>query len=141
MKSYIKNNTSGFTLFELLIVLTVVIIIFDCFVHVNFSNGTGEKIGQVVKLSKQGFLRKTWEGQIIRGGMSGGSGAFGTVPFNFTVETDEMAQKVQDYMRSQTEVTIEYRIEGVYSPLRSGSLGHFLVSIQPSKPPVPLTAQ
>ena len=98
----------------------------------NESPGTGEKIGQIVKLSKQGLLCKTWEGQIIRGGMSGGSGAFGTVPFDFTIESDEMAQKATEYMQNQTEVLINYRMELVYALCRSDSSGHFVTSIEPA---------
>ncbi len=99
---------------------------------VNFSNGSGRKIGQIVKLSKQGFSNKTWEGQLIRGGMSGGSGAFGAVPFNFTIEGDELAHKAQEYMDKQTEVVLDYEIEGVYSACRTESDGHFARSIQPA---------
>lgn len=102
--------------------------------------GTGEKIGQVVKLSKQGVIRSTWEGQLIRGGMNGGSGSFGTtVPFDFTIEDGQMAAIAQKYMQDQTEVVIRYRMEGVYSAFRSDSDGHFLVSIEPAKKEV--TAQ
>lgn len=99
----------------------------------NSSPGKGEKIGQVVKLSQQGIFCQTWEGQLIRGGMTGGSGAFGLVPFDFTVESDELAQKVQKYMQDQTEVIIKYRMEGLYSWCRSDSYGHFLNSIEPAK--------
>ena len=98
----------------------------------NESPGTGEKIGQIVKLSKQGLLCKTWEGQIIRGGISDGSGAFGTVPFDFTIESDEMAQKAKEYMQNQTEVLIKYRIELVYALCSSESAGYFVTSIEPA---------
>ncbi len=39
------------------------------------SPGSGDKIGQIVKISKQGLIVKTWEAQLIRGGMNGGSGS------------------------------------------------------------------
>jgi hypothetical protein len=87
----------------------------------------------VVKLSKQGLASDTWEAQLIRGGINNGSGSFGTTPFDFTVEGDELVEKVKQLMESQAEVVIEYRIEGVYSPFRSESHGNFLVSIEPAK--------
>ena len=102
---------------------------------VNLSHGDGDKIGQVIKLSKQGLFVDTWEGQIIRGGMSDGSGGFGVQPFDFTVESDELAAKVRGFMETQAEVVIKYRIEGVYSPFRSERSGPFLVSIEPAKKP------
>jgi hypothetical protein len=100
---------------------------------VNGTRGTGEKIGQVVKLSKQGFFVQTWEGQLIRGGMTDGSGTVGMKPFEFTVESDAMAKEVLEAMKNQTEVTITYRIEGLYSVLRTDSSGHFLTGITPVK--------
>ncbi len=99
----------------------------------NFKNGTGEKIGQIVKVNKEGFLKKTWEAQLIRGGMKDGSGSFGTAPFDFTVPTDKMASMVKRYMEDGTEVFISYEIEGLYIPFRSGSGGCFLKEIRPLK--------
>lgn len=116
----------------LLIVLSVGIFL-SAGCSINTSPGTGEKIGQVVRLNKQGLLCKTWEGQLIRGGISDGSGAFGTVPFDFTVENDEMAKRTQEFMQNQTEVVIKYRMEGIYAICRSDSSGHFLTSIEPAK--------
>ena len=88
-----SNHRFGFTLIELLVVIAILILLSMVYC-VNFSHGTGEKIGQVVKLSQEGIIRKTWEAQLIRGGMNGGSGSFGTVPFDFTIESDEMVKKV-----------------------------------------------
>jgi hypothetical protein len=100
---------------------------------VNTSPGNGEKIGQIVKISKQGMMSHTWEAQLIRGGMNGGSGSFGTVPFDFTIENDADAEKATQFMQNQTEVVIHYRMEGIYSSFRTESDGHFLVSIEPAK--------
>ena len=100
---------------------------------INGNPGTGEKIGSVVRVSQQGVIVKTWEGQLIRGGMSGGNGSFGTVPFDFTIENEEMAKKTQEYMENQTEVLIKYRTEFMYSLTRSDSGGDFLTSIEPVK--------
>ena len=97
---------------------------------INTSPGRGEKIGQVVKLSKVGIISKTWEGQIIRGGMSGGNGSFGTVPFDFTVEDEDVADSVKKHMENQTEILLSYRTEFIYSLFRSESQGHFLTRIQ-----------
>ena|SRR3989338_813487 len=99
----------------------------------NISPGDGEKIGQIIKVSKQGMISKTWEAQLIRGGMVGGSGSFGVVPFDFTIESELVAQKVIEYMQNQTEVLIKYRMEGVYSVFRTDSQGYFLISIEPAK--------
>lgn len=129
------GHQSGFTLIELLVVIAILGILSTSVggFYVNTSHGDGEKIGQIVKLSKQGLINQTWEGQLIRGGMNGGSGAFGTVPFNFTVESDDLVAKVKQYMQNQTEVLVAYRIEGIYSPFRSESRGHFLTNIEPAQ--------
>jgi hypothetical protein len=102
---------------------------------VNNQPGDGEKIGQVVRLSKVGVMCKTWEGQLIRGGMSGGSGTIGMVPFDFTIESDAMAKDLEKYMREQTEVSITYNTEFIYGLCRSDSQGHFLTSVRPLAPP------
>ena len=44
----------------------------------------GSKIGRIVKLSKYGLFSKTWEGELIRGGLTDGSGVNGT-SFHFTI--------------------------------------------------------
>ena len=48
----------------------------------------GEKIGVIIKVNKEGLFCTTWEVQMIRGGMSDGSGGVGATPFNFTLENE-----------------------------------------------------
>lgn len=117
---------------NILIALSLVLLAASCEINVN--PGTGEKIGQVVKLQKEGMLSETWEAELIRGGMSGGSGAFGTTPFDFTIEDEGQVERIRKFMEDQTEVLVRYRREGVYACSRSGAgKGAFLVSIEPAR--------
>lgn len=109
----------------------VLFVVFGC--GTNTSPGSGEKIGQIVRLSRVGLSSKTWEAQLIRGGITDGSGAFGTVPFNFTIESDDLAEKARGFMQTNTEVSLRYRTEGIYSACRSESGGDFAVSIDAAR--------
>lgn len=101
---------------------------------INTSPGTGSKVGQIVKLAKVGMVSETWEAELIRGGLTNGSGAVGSAPFDFTIEGDEAAALVGKFMHDQTEVEVNYRTEGLFAATRSESNGHFLVTIAPVKP-------
>lgn len=103
-------------------------VLFGCGVHT--SPGSGQKVGQIVRLSKIGLLCETWEGELIRGGMTDGSGTVGTVPFHFTVENQALVEKALDCMTKQTEVVVFWQQEGVYSACRSESGGAFLTAIE-----------
>lgn len=73
--------------------------------------GSGEKVGVITKLAQQGLFCKTWEGEIVRGGMSNGSGVNGQ-SYHFTIEgSDAMVEKIKAAMENQTEVKIKYRTE------------------------------
>lgn len=92
---------------------------------VNTNPGTGTRNGQIVMLKREGLLSKTWECEILKGGMSNGSGSFGQ-PFYFTVQSDSDAIELQKLMDDQKEVIIKYHTEGIYSAFRSSSGGDFL---------------
>jgi hypothetical protein len=89
----------------------------------------GEKIGQLTKLSREGIMFTNWESELIRGGLSDGSGAFGSQMFRFTVKP-AMAAKVRELMEKKQEVKIVYRTI-LFAPFSSNSGGTFLVSIEP----------
>lgn len=74
-----------------------------------YVTGSGEKIGTVIKLSKEGIFVKTWEAEIIRGGMNNGSGGFSTIPFFFTIDDEAMLPQVQAAFDSGKEVKIHYK--------------------------------
>jgi hypothetical protein len=71
---------------------------------------TGEKIGNIVKLGKQGAFIKTNEAELIRGGMSDGSGSFGR-EFDFTIENESLLPIIKQSMEEQKPVRIKYHKE------------------------------
>jgi hypothetical protein len=71
----------------------------------------GQKIGMIIKLADEGILIKTHEGQMIRGGMSNGSGSFGVHPFDFTMESIDSYNTAIYAMDHQKEVRITYHTE------------------------------
>src|SRR5258708_467775 len=101
--------------------------------RVHFSTISGEKVGQIFGINKEGFISLTWEAELVRGGMNDGSGAFGVKPFNFTVPSDELAEKVRKYAESKTEVLIYYHSARVYWYQQSENEELFLDDIKPVK--------
>lgn len=96
-----------------------------------WDRGSGEKIGTITRLNRVGTFCKTWEAEIIRGGLNTGSGVMGQ-SFHFTVESDELAKDVEKYMNSQQEVKISYKMELVtFCRSERESEDHFLTKIEP----------
>lgn len=101
-----------------------------CACTVRSDPGQGKKIGKIVKLSKQGMLWKTWEGELIRGGFSDGTGIMGG-SFHFTIEDGNLAQCAEKFFEDQSEVILEYRVEFISSICRAESYQpNFAVSIK-----------
>jgi hypothetical protein len=92
--------------------------------------GDGEKVGTIIKLSHEGVLCKTGEGQLIRGGMANGSGAFGVTPFDFTVP-DSLWPQAEQAFTSQREVRIRYH--AAWGWACSSETGHYLTGIAPAQ--------
>ena len=86
---------------------------------INVSNpAEGQKIGHIVKLSKEGVFNKTWEGELIRGGFTDGSGIMGQV-FHFTVEDRRLVDIAKSCLEKDKEVVLHYRTELFSSRFRS----------------------
>lgn len=90
----------------------------------------GEKVGTVIKVAKQGVVCNTWEGELIRGGMSNGSGGFSTTPLHFTINDNGLLQKTKEALDGQYEVKVRY-VE-YFGPMScaSDSSAYFLTSIE-----------
>jgi hypothetical protein len=93
-----------------------------------WDTGRGEKVGQIIKLNRQGLFCKTWEAELIRGGLNNGSGAASTL-FDFTIEDEKLVPDVQAALDGQYEVKIYYNMENA-TACRSDSQDHFLNKIE-----------
>lgn len=94
----------------------------------------GSKVGQVVKVNESsGFLCKSVEVEIIRGGFNAGSGAMGG-SLHFTIEDDkELVDIVKKAMLDGSEVEVDYRQEFM-SFCRSDSHNTFGTDVKLVKP-------
>lgn len=80
----------------------------------NYSNG--DRVGTISKFSKKGLLMKSWEGQMVLGGLvSNGDGGMNANTFNFTVTDPDVVEKIQTYMDSGFTVKVTYN-EWLVSP-------------------------
>lgn len=116
---------------NLTIIIPIIVALLMFFHGVNINNGAGERTGQFVAIQRKGFFCKTWEAELIKGGMSGGSGSFGVAPFWVTVP-DIMVEQVEGCLDNQTEVKISYYSARIFSPFSSDSGGDFLIGLTPS---------
>lgn len=80
--------------------------------------GNGQKVGTIIKLSQEGFFIKTWEAEMVRGGMNGGSGSFSTTPLHVTIDNLTLLPAVQQAFDDQKEVVVSYQ-EKYFTPFDS----------------------
>lgn len=97
-----------------------------------WNTGNGEKVGTVIKIAQQGMWHKTWEAEIVRGGMVNGSGGFSTTPLHLTISDGDTGnlQRLQDAFDKQYEVKVKY-VTYMFAPWASDTENHFAVSVEP----------
>lgn len=96
---------------------------------ITFVYSKGERAGYVQKISKKGWIIKTWEGELVMVNMPG------TVPekFLFSVMDDSVAGDIQKTMGQRVILSYnEHR--GVPVPI-FGETSHFATAVQPQENP------
>ena len=107
-----------------------------------FDYSDGDRVGTVVKFSKKGLLCKTWEGELLVGGMrrqsqttvdsQGNPHISSTMVLNvmqFTVEKLELVQPMIDAMESGKPIRLTYHQE-LITICRSDGSDSFVQSIK-----------
>jgi len=70
----------------------------------------GERAGVVYKISKQGYVIKTWEGDLNVGIVGEElSGPVTMKIWQFSVKDDKTAKKIEEYARSGERITLHYK--------------------------------
>lgn len=78
-----------------------------CYCH---NPTSGQKVGHVVKIAREGVFNRTWECQIVRGSMGPQGGAFGVAPFNFTATHPEDVATLKRAMLHNCEIQLDYEM-------------------------------
>ena len=86
-----------------LILVPAVIIVLWIWIALGYSYALGERAGYIQKISKKGWLCKTWEGELAMANLPG------TMPqiFTFTVRNDSVAHVIEQNAGKQVSLTYE----------------------------------
>ena len=103
-----------------------------------FSDGT--RVGSLIKLSRRGYVFKTYEGQLQVGGMTEGTGSFNSSTLEFSVDGDNevVVNALNEGMKTGQRVSLHYEEKFFQLPW-NGDTKYFVVSVELI--PNPLTPQ
>ena len=76
------------------------------FAMLNWSYASGERAGWVQKLSRKGWLCKTWEGELAMVAMPGTM----SEKFTFTIRDDQVAEQVRKVIGRRVELHYEEKV-------------------------------
>jgi len=87
----------------LIIVIPAVVFALWTWVALGYTYAVGDRAGYIQKISKKGWLCKTWEGELAMANLPG------TMPqiFAFTVRNDSIAQVIEQNAGKQVSLTYE----------------------------------
>jgi len=110
--------------FVLVVVLPILGVAAYTWLVLAWSFSAGERAGYVQKLSKKGWLCKTWEGEMALVSMPG------TVAekFPFTVRSDTIARQINDSIGAKVAVTYEQHV-GIPTTC-FGETGYFVTAVK-----------
>jgi hypothetical protein len=95
--------------------------------HTSYSD-QGHRAGYIQKLSRKGWVCKTWEGELAMVNMPGAA----QERFPFTVRSDSLAQAMTKLMGSRVSITYEQH-KGLPTSC-FGDTEYFVTAIQPATP-------
>jgi hypothetical protein len=96
----------AFTLLVAVVIAAAALFALYTWVVLHWSYSEGERAGYLQKLSRKGWLCKTWEGEILLSSMPG------AIPerFNFTVRDENVVRQLQAAMGQRVQLTYEQHI-------------------------------
>ena len=122
-----KNKQTGLSVIVWLVVLVIVVgALFTAYtwLMLSWAFADGERAGWVQKMSRKGYLCKTWEGEMAMVSLPG------SVPekFIFTVRDDKVAQEINAVMGRRVSLFYEEHIGLPTSCF--GETGHFVKGVK-----------
>ena len=97
-----KHRKVFIVLFSLLLIPAVIVALW-VWISLGYSYSSGERAGYVQKISKKGWVCKTWEGELAMANLPG------TMPqiFAFTVRNDSIAKVIEQNAGKQVSLTYD----------------------------------
>jgi hypothetical protein len=130
MNHTLPPRRSRLWLFLLLLVIVLPVCLFAAWVWItlHFSYSTGQRAGYVQKISKKGWLCKTWEGELAMTAVPG------TAPqiFTFSVRDDAVAEKIENAAGQRVALSYEQH-KGVPGSCFAET-EYFITSVRPIGP-------
>jgi hypothetical protein len=98
-----KKHRKVFIVLLILILIPAVVIALWIWVSLGYTYSSGERAGYIQKISKKGWICKTWEGELAMANLPG------TMPqiFAFTVRNDSIAKVIEQNAGKQVSLTYE----------------------------------
>ncbi|HET9635006.1 MAG TPA: hypothetical protein VFP26_03680 [Gemmatimonadaceae bacterium] len=122
-----KRNTALTILLAVLLIPAVIIALW-IWVALGFTYSTGERAGYLQKISKKGWICKTWEGEIAMTPLPGATPQY----FQFTVRNDSIANVLEQNAGKQVSLTYEEH-RGIPSSC-FGDTRYFVTSVRRLNP-------
>lgn len=101
------------------------------YVFASWTYSSGTRSGYLVKISRKGYLFKTYEGQLNLGGFQEGedAGIIGNI-WNFSIQKDSVYQLLQEL--EGEKVTLHYREVNRAFPWQ-GDTNYFVYGVEPKR--------
>jgi len=98
-----KTRNKALIALIILILVPIVIAALWVWIALGYTYATGERAGYIQKISKKGWLCKTWEGELAMANLPG------TMPqiFSFTVRNDSVAHVIEQNAGKQVSLTYQ----------------------------------
>ena len=98
-----RTRNKALTVLLLLILIPAVVIALWIWVALGYTYSNGERAGYLQKISKKGWLCKTWEGEIAMTPLPGATPQY----FSFTVRNDSIARLLEQNAGKQVSLTYD----------------------------------
>ena len=89
----------------LLIVIVAMLFVLYTWITLSYSYAKGSRAGFLQKFSKRGWVCKTWEGELVTGGMLGNQ-----EKFNFSVRDEDLARTIASNIGKRVEIEYDQHV-------------------------------
>jgi len=108
-----------------------VVVLGGCLLLSTLSFSDGDRAGTITKFSRKGFVFKTYEGELLQGGFSEGTGQLNAKEFLFSVSPgqDSVSRKIESALLTGKRVRLHYE-EKYFRFFWMGDSKYYITEVQ-----------